>query len=459
MKATFQEVQAVKTPLLTGWGKPERFAPIKAWVQDLVMIASGGVASTLSWEIVGRAAMIINDSKDYGQMVIRQIAQDSGYQLKELEADKIFEFFAGGFTEIQTPTIVVMPLGVWSTEPKDHANAEEIKAFHKKFAEILSEIPADKHLVFVTYGDDPRGLVEDLRSAGAFDRRFFVDDVSLHDRGQAFIEMLPRDICGSSLLADPEVVGQVLECEADDDRRAGLIAIALKRLAHREGRKVEFGDLVNFALHGTGEYVPNESPKGFKQSIALHEAGHAVISIIDSAGKNIPDYAGIVPSVGTLGQVSASYEFLAALPSIGNYKYKRHLVRVLLAGRAAEQLAVGIEDMSVTSARGDLRHATDIAKDLIGRYGISPTLEDESTAGSNLLLKSGADISDAEKHRVENAARLFLSRQYDVVLEQLRANRALLEAIADRLVVKQVLDKHQLESMALEYGVLNAEAV
>lgn len=458
MKATFQEVQTAKTPLLVGWGKPDRFAPIKAWVRDLVKIADSDATSNLSWEIVGRAAMVINDSKEYGEKVIRQIAQDSGYQLKELEADKIFEFFASGFAEIKTPTIVLMPLGVWSSDTKDHANAEEIKAFHKKFAEIMSEIPADKHLVFVTYGDDPRGLVEELRSPGAFDRRFFVDDVSLHDRGQAFIDTLPRDICGDTLLDNPEVIGQVLECEADDDRRAGLIALALKRLAHREGRKIQFSDMVNFALHGTGEYVPNESRKGFRRSIALHEAGHALISIVDSSGMNIPDYAGVVPSVGTLGQVSASYEFLAAIPSIGNYKYKRHLVRVLLAGRAAEQLTVGIEDMSVTSARSDLRHATDIAKDLIGRYGISSTLEDESTAGSNLLLKSGTDISDAEKHRIENAARLFLSRQYDVVLDQLRTHRVFLEAIADRLVKQKVLDKGHLKSMAIEYGVLNESA-
>lgn len=459
MKATFQEVQAVKAPLLAGWSKPDRYAPIKAWVQDLVNIARAGATPKLSWDLVGRAAMVINDSKAYGEKVIRQIAQDSGYQLKELEADKIFEFFAGGFTEIQTPTIVMMPLGVWSSDTKDHANAEEIKAFHKKFAEILSGIPADKHLVFVTYGDDPRGLVDDLRSAGAFDRRFFVEDISLHDRGQAFIDMLPHDICGDTLLANPEVIGQVLECEADDDRRAGLISISLKRLAYRQERKVEFCDLVNFALHGTGEYVPNESPKGFRRSIALHEAGHALISIVDSSGMNIPDYAGVVPSVGTLGQVSASYEFLAGIPSIGNYKYKRHLVRVLLAGRAAEQLTVGIEDMSVTSARSDLRHATDIAKDLIGRYGISPTLEDESTAGCNLLLKSGADISDAEKHRVENAARLFLSRQYDVVLNQLRSNRAFLEAIANRLVEQKVLNKTHLKTMAFEYGVLDEMVV
>lgn len=455
MKATFQDAQTVKAPLVAGWSKPERFAPIKAWVKDLTAIAHGDVTVTLSWDIVGRAAMVINDSKDYSVKVIRQVAQDSGYQLKELAADKVFEFFAGGFAEVQEPTIVLMPLGIWSAETKDHANAEEIKEFHKKFSEIMAQIPENKHLVFVTYGDDVRGLVEDLRSHGAFDRRFFVDDVSLFDRGLAFVEMLPRDICGQTLLANPVEVGQVLECEADDDRRAGLIAIALKRLAHREQRPVEFCDLVNFALHGTGEYVPNESPKGFKHSIALHEAGHALISILDSAGVNIPDYAGIVPSVGTLGQVSASYEFLASLPSVGNYKYKRHLVRVLLAGRAAEQLTVGIEDMSVTSARGDLRHATDIAKDLIGRYGISPTMEDESTAGSNLLLKCGPDTSDAEKHRIENAARLFLARQYDVVLEQLRANRTLLEAIANRLVEHQVLDKAFLKTMAIEYGVLH----
>lgn len=458
MKSTFQNMRVASEPMVTGWSNPDRFRPIKAWAIELANMASNCVPQTIDWEIVGRAAMIVNDNKEYSKKIIHQIAQASGYQVRELAADKIFEFFANGFTEILDPTLVIMPLGIWSADTKDHANADEIQAFHKKFAELMAQIPADKHLVFVTYGDDPCDLVEDLRSPVAFDRRFFVDNISLHDRGLAFVEMLPLDICGSSLLSDPKPIGQVLDCEAADERRVGLIIIALKRLAYREKRKVEFGDLINFALHGTGEYVPNNASKEFRHSIALHEAGHALVSIVDSSGMNIPDYAGIVPSIGTLGQVSASYEFLASIPSIGNYKYKRHLVRVLLAGRAAEQLTVGIEDMSVISARSDLRHATDIAKDLIGRYGISPTMEDESTAGSNLLLKIGTDVSDTEKHRIENAARLFLSRQYDVVLDQLRAHRVFLEAIADRLVKQKILDKGHLKSMAIEYGVLNESA-
>lgn len=455
MKANFLDTHTRNITVVAGWNTPSRFGPIKTWAHELKELARSAASSALTWDIVGRAAMVITDSREYGTKIIRQIAADAGYVLKELEADKVFEFFAAGFDGIAEPTLVFMPLGLWSAEPKDSSNAEAIKAFHNNFSELMAQIPADKALAFMTYGDEIRTLVEDLRAPGAFDRRFFVDDASLYDRGVAFIEALPKNICGASLIANPEVVGQVLECEADDDRRAGLIALALKRLAHRTARQVEFCDLVNFALHGTGEYVPNESPKGFKRNIAIHEAGHALISITDSAGLNIPDYAGIVPSVGTLGQVSASYEFLAALPSVGNYKYKRHLVRTLLAGRAAEQLLIGVEDMSVTSARGDLRHATDIAKDLIGRYGISPTLEDESTAGSNLLLKSGSDISDAEKHRVENAARLFLSRQYDAVFDQLQKHRVFLLAIADQLLAHQVLNKEQLESLAFKYGALD----
>ena len=455
MKANFLNTQTSNISVVAGWNTPSRFAPIKAWAHELKDLAQSPASSALTWDIVGRAAMVITDSQEYGTKIIRQIAAESGYSLKELEADKVFEFFAAGFDGIVEPTLVFMPLGIWSAEAKDNVNSDAIRAFHNSFSELMAQIPANKPIVFVTYGDEFRSLVEDLRTPGAFDRRFFVDDASLYDRGLAFIDALPKGICGATLVANPEVVGQVLECEADDDRRAGLIALALKRLAHRAARQVEFCDLVNFALHGTGEYVSNESPIDFKRNIAIHEAGHALISITDSDGLNIPDYAGIVPGVGTLGQVSASYEYLAALPSVGNYKYKRHLVRTLLAGRAAEQLLIGIEDMSVTSARGDLRHATDIAKDLIGRYGVSPTLEDESTAGSNLLLKTGTDISDAENHRIENAARLFLSRQYDAVLEQLQKHQAFLLAIADQLLEHQVLNKVQLESIAFEYGALS----
>lgn len=449
MTFNFQSAAPTASCSLLGWSDSARYKPLKSWADELAALRVSACPSPIEWQLIGRAVMIVNDNESHARNVVYQVANHSGYVVRTIDADDVFKLFAEGFSGVSEPTIMLMKQGVWSVEDKTHKNSEEIRAFQENFASLIAAIPGEKALIFVTYGDEYVSLAENLRSAGAFDRRFYIDDVSLTDRAEMLFAHLPADLCGDTLLSAPEKVGQLLECEADSERRIGLVSLALKRLAHREKRKVEYMDLLHFALHGTAECVIEGAAEAQKYNIAVHEAGHALVSMLDSAGQDVPDYAGIVQGQGTLGQVSASYGYLAELPAHGSYKQKRHIVRMLLGGRAAEQIVLGIEEMSVTSAKADLRHATSIAKDLVGRCGISPTLEDEETAGSNLLVRS-TDISTAEKTRIENNARLFLSRQYDVVLEMLRGNRSKLDLIAEKLLEKNVLTQDDLQMVITE---------
>lgn len=426
-----------------GWTDPNRYGALKSWANELANKSKHTDDHALSWDLVGRAVMIVNDSEEFTRRLVHEVAKTSGYQVLELDADDVFNAFATGFDEVQEPTIFLMKQGVWSVEDKNHISADEIKAFQVNFPKLIGAIPNEKPLVFVTYGKEYISLVESLRSVGAFDRRFFIDDPSLLDRASNLFSLLTTDLCGQSLLDAPAKVGQLLECEVDTERRMALLGLALRRLAHREKRKIEYMDLLHYALHGTAECSLESIANELKYNIAVHEAGHALISILDSSGLDVPDYAGIVPAQGTLGQVSASYSYLAGLSTYGSYKHKRHIVRVLLGGRAAEHLVLGVEAMSVTSAKGDLRHATNLAKDLVGRSGISPTLEDDMTAGSNLLIRS-SDTSDVEKSRIESDARLFLSRQYDAVCDMLKSNHNKIEVIAQHLLQKNVLTQEDL---------------
>ena len=109
--------------------------------------------------------------------------------------------------------------------------------------------------------------------------------------------------------------------------------------------------------------------------------------------------------------------------------------------------------MAVESARYDLRMASRIAYRLVAVNGFSPIAEDESTMGGNLYVQDRATASDAERCRIERAARLFLSRQYDAVIEMIRANRGLLGAIANRLMVDEVIGQAELVELASEHGI------
>lgn len=449
MPCTFFSNTQLNSVELPGWADPIRYKALKSWAGELRAMHEFACPSSADWELIGRAVMIVNENESHVRNIVHQVAKQSGYVVRTIDADDVFKIFAEGFLGVSEPTIMLMKQGVWSVEDKTHKNSEEIRAFQENFASLLAEIPSEKPLIFVTYGDEYVSLAEGLRSAGSFDRRFYIDDVSLTDRAEMLFTHLTKDLCGATLLNAPEKIGQLLECEVDSERRIGLVSLALRRLAHREKRKVEYMDLLHFALHGTAECVIEGAVEAQKYNIAVHEAGHALVSMLDSAGNDVPDYAGIVQGQGTLGQVSGSYGYLAELSAHGSYKHKRHIVRMLLGGRAAEQIVLGIEEMSVTSAKADLRHATGIAKDLVGRCGIAPTLEDEETAGSNLLVRS-MDISTAEKTRIENGARLFLSRQYDVVLGMLRGNREKLDLIAQKLLEKNVLTQDDLQAVMTE---------
>lgn len=433
---------------LPGWTHENRYTAIKTWAQELKVLSSK-VRGTLSWPLVGRAVMLINDNEDYVLSVAHEAAKMADYKVVKVAGEEVFKYFAAGFDHIKEPTLVILKQGIWSASAGAHKNAEEINIFQQNFGKILAEIPEEKSLLFLTYGEDYISLAEVYRSNGGFDRRFFIDDLSNSDRAEMFFAQIPKGICGESLLKNKEKVGQLLECEINSDRRLGLVCVALKRLANRENRQIELMDLLHFALHGTAECVINPPVEALKRNIAVHEAGHALISILDSSGADVPDYAGIVPAQGTLGQVSMSYSYIAGLPSFGGYKHKRHMVRMLLAGRAAEHLVLGIEEVSATSAKADLRNASSIAKELVGRLGISGNFEDESTAGQNLLIRSN-DTSVNEKYRIETEARLFLARQYEVVLDLLGKNRNKLMRIADQLLEKRVLTQTDLEKIMVE---------
>lgn len=434
--------------VLPGWADEARYTAIKDWAQEL-KILSGDDKGSLNWALVGRAAMIVNGNEDHVFLILNHAAQMAGYKVVALGADDVFKFFAAGFKDINEPTLVTMKQGIWSANAEDHKNSEEISCFQQHFSQILADIPDQQALVFVTYGEEYISLTETFRAIGGFDRRFYVDDLCNTDRAEMFFSQIPQEICGESLLRSKEKVGQLLECEINSDRRLGLVCLALKRLANREKRQIELMDLLHFALHGTAECVITPPAAALKKNIAVHEAGHALISIVDSSGADVPDYAGIVPAQGTLGQVSMSYSYIAGLPSYGGYKHKRHMVRMLLAGRAAEHLVLGVEEVSATSAKADLRHASSIAKELVGRLGISGNFEDESNAGSNLLIRSN-DTSANEKYRIETEARLFLARQYEVVMDLLRNNRTKLLMIADQLLEKRMLTQGDLEKIMAE---------
>ena len=124
-----------------------------------------------------------------------------------------------------------------------------------------------------------------------------------------------------------------------------------------------------------------------------------------------------------------------------------HKMAVLLGGRAAEELVFG--EIS-TGAADDLVRVTDIARSMVTRYGMDPTLGQaayETERGSFLGLPSeggGRRFSEDTAREIDVAVRERVDRAYQQALEILKKRRSELEALARKLLEKETLTADEL---------------
>jgi cell division protease FtsH len=120
---------------------------------------------------------------------------------------------------------------------------------------------------------------------------------------------------------------------------------------------------------------------------------------------------------------------------------------VLLGGRAAEELVFG--EIS-TGASDDLMRVTDIARSMVTRYGMEPTLGQaayETERGSFLGVPSeggGRRFSEDTAREIDIAVRERIDKAYHRAIEVLRQRRAELESLAKRLLEKETLTADEL---------------
>ena len=130
-------------------------------------------------------------------------------------------------------------------------------------------------------------------------------------------------------------------------RQRDIFFQAVKRLAWRTKRKVTYQDLVIFAAYGTSEADVSVDPPMLRYRHAVHEAGHALLVHLDSREKLPPEYSSVIKRGNTLGIVVRRYEDHERISNDLSYCDIVHKIRVLLAGRAAEYLLLGANEISV----------------------------------------------------------------------------------------------------------------
>jgi len=173
-----------------------------------------------------------------------------------------------------------------------------------------------------------------------------------------------------------------------------------------------------------------------RERTAYHEAGHAIVGMMSPAADPVRKVS-IIPRGVSLGVTLSSPEDDRFSYDEG---YLRTLIKVALGGRAAEELVYG----ELTSgAESDLQQLTAIARQMVGRWGMSPAVGPVTVIAQDsrgAFLPGAAAPSEQTQQLVDQEVRRIVDEAYEEVLALLTQHRSKLNALALALLERETLD-------------------
>jgi cell division protease FtsH len=309
-----------------------------------------------------------------------------------------------------------------------------------------------KGVIILAATNRPEILDPALLRAGRFDRKVVLDRPDLKGREQilkvhARHVKLGADVDLSAVAArTPGFVGADLESLVNEAAlraaRMGKDAVAME----------DFDEAIDRVVAGLERKSRVMNPKE-KERVAHHEAGHALVAEFRKSADRVAKISIIPRGVAALG-------YTKQLPTEDRYLLTRtellDRLDVLLGGRVAEEIAFG--DVS-TGAQDDLQHATDLARDMVTRYGMSESLglaafeEPRHAVFLDIPSLTRKEYSEGTARIIDAEIRKLLDSAHARVRDTLTRRRDALEALARLLIEKEVVDRETLGRLLARSGL------
>jgi cell division protease FtsH len=293
----------------------------------------------------------------------------------------------------------------------------------------------------------PETLDPALLRPGRFDRHVLVDRPDIVGREQ-ILKVHVQNVKVDPAVSLKEVAGITSGFVGAD--LANLVNEAAL-LAARKGKSsvgiAEFTEAVERVAAGL-EKKQRVMHEDEKQRVAYHESGHALVAYSLPNTDPVHKVSIIPRGLGALGYVLQRPEGDRYLLTQGELESR---IQVLLAGTITEELI--FDDVS-TGAQNDLERATDIARSMIMEYGMSRLGRVNFREGSRSQFLGNSVEMPRERSHSEHTAREIdqeVRRIIDTSIEKVRhilaSRRASLEALAKRLIEKEVIDATELKEI------------
>ena len=279
-----------------------------------------------------------------------------------------------------------------------------------------------------------------LLRAGRFDRSIYVDLPELHERKEIF------DVHLKKIKLDPSVDREFLAKQtpgfsgADIANVCNEAALIAARNSHESVTKQDFLDAVDRIIGGLEKKNMAIKPSE-KRRVAIHEAGHATISWLTEHASPLLKVT-IVPRGRSLG---AAW-YLPEERQLTTTEQMLDEMCATLGGRAAEQVV--FNNIS-TGALSDLEKVTKRAQAMVTVYGLNDKIGNISYYDSSgqSEYNFGKPYSEQTAKIIDEEISKMIETQYQRALKILTDNRDKLEALAEKLLDKEVIFREDLEEI------------
>ena len=303
--------------------------------------------------------------------------------------------------------------------------------------QILTEMDgfdAETSVIVIGATNRPDVLDAALLRPGRFDRRVVVQPPDRAGR-EAILRVHVRNVplgpdvdLGRIAATTPGMVG------ADLANLVNEAALTAARRNHEVVEEADFTDALERIVLGAERQVMMTQED--RRRTAYHEGGHAIVGML-TPGADPVRKVSIIPRGLALGVTFSA-------PESDRFNYLEPEVeariKVALGGRAAEEVVFG--EIS-TGAESDLENLTSLARQMVGRWGMS-----EALGPLALLPRDGAvpfgtapEISQETQRLIDEEVRRVVSEAHEQVVALLRENRGRLDSLAAALLEHETLDE------------------
>ena len=323
--------------------------------------------------------------------------------------------------------------------------------------QLLSEMDgfdSSKGILILGATNRPEILDKALLRPGRFDRRIIVDKPDLKGRVE-ILKVHSKDVKMDETV-DLDAIALATSGAVGSDLANMINEAAIN--AVKEGREfVNQQDLfaaVEQVLVGK-EKKDRIMSKEERRIVSYHEVGHALISALQKNSEPVQKITIVPRTMGALGYVMHVPEEEKYLNTEAEL---RDMLVSLVGGRAAEEV---VFDTVTTGAANDIEKATDIARNMVTRYGMSKRfgLVGLATVESQYLEgRTALNCSDETAAVIDEEVVAIIKESYDKALQMLRENRELMDKLAAFLIERETITgKEFMEIFRKEKGLPDPE--